>query len=68
MAGVAVKVTDVAAHTVVEGLAEIVTDGRPTGFTVMIMTLEVATVEVTQVLFTVTTHQTWSPFVRMLAV
>lgn len=56
MVGVAVNVTDVPAHIVLPGLAEILTAGTNTGFTVMVMPVLVAVAVVTHAALLVSTQ------------
>jgi hypothetical protein len=62
LTGAAVNVTDVPAHIVLPGLADILTAGTNTGFTVIVMPVPVAVAVVTQAALLVSTQVTISPF------
>ena len=62
LVGVAVKVTLVPAHIVVEGDAAMVTDGVTDGVTVIVMVLDVAGEPVAQPKLEVIITLTWSVF------
>lgn len=64
MVDVAVNVTDVPAHIVLPGLADIPTAGTNTGFTVIVMPVLVAVVVVTQAALLVSTQVITLPFAR----
>ena len=66
--GNAVKVTLVPAQIVLPGFAEMDTDGTTTGFTTMVMLLEVAVVGLAQVALLVNTQVTICPLVSVVVV
>ena len=68
LVGTAVKVTLAPAQMVLPGFAEIETDGTTTGFTVMVMLLEVAVVGLAHVALLVKTHVTICPLVSVVEV
>ena len=64
MVGVAVKVTEVPAQTGPCGTAEILTLAAKSGFTVTVITLDVAGLPVTQVAVDNICTVIWAPFTR----
>lgn len=69
LVGVAVNVTEVpVAVGFVPAVIEMLTDGATDGFTLILMLLLVAVVEVAHVEFEVIAHATTAPFVRVVVV
>jgi hypothetical protein len=66
--GVAVKVTLVPAQIVLPGLADIVTEGVTTGFTVIVIAFEVTVAGLAQVALLVRIHVTTWVLVKVLVV